>query len=82
MFVGHPSTHDLKSITQSNGIINCPITVDPIDRAEHILGPSVPILKAKTTCHAPHQVVSDYVAVPPKILSANQHVTLFGDLFL
>lgn len=29
----------------------------------------------------PQQVVSDYLAVPPQILSANKHITLSGDLF-
>jgi hypothetical protein len=78
---GYPSTLDLKSIIQSNLIVNCPITTEDIDRAENIYGPSVPILKGKTTRQTPTTVVSDYVAVPPQILSANIHLTLSGDLF-
>ena len=79
--VGHPSTKDLKAIVQNNQIANCPVSPADIDRAETIYGPSVPILKGKTTRQAPHRVVSDYVAVPPEILSANKNVTLSGDIF-
>jgi hypothetical protein len=79
--VRHPSTSDLKAISQSNLIVTCSVTIDGIDRAEKIYGPSVQILKAKTTRQAPNRVVSDYVAVPPQILSANKHVTLSRDLF-
>ena len=79
--VGHPSTQDLKSIVKSNLIVNCPVTAEDIDRAEKIYGPSVPILKGKTTRQNPLTVTSDYVAIPPQILSANQFVTLSADLF-
>jgi hypothetical protein len=79
--VGHPSTQDMKPIVKSNLIVNCPVTAEDIDRAEKIYGPSVPILKGKTTCQTPLSVASDYVAVPPEIMSANKYVTLSGDLF-
>jgi hypothetical protein len=79
--IGHPSTQDLKNIIKSNLIINCPVTIADIDHAEKIYGPSVPILKGKTTRQTPLSVASDYIAVPPQILSANKYVTLSGDLF-
>jgi hypothetical protein len=79
--VGHPSTHDLKSVIKLNLIANCPVTAEDVDRAEKIYGPSLPILKGKTTRQSPLPVVSDYVAVPASIMSANKYVTLFGDLF-
>ena len=41
----------------------------------------MPILKGKTIRHALDQVTSDYVAVPPQILSANQHIMISGDIF-
>jgi hypothetical protein len=71
----------MKSIVKSNLIVNCPVTVEDIDRAEKIYGPSVPILKGKTTRQTPLSVASDYVAAPPEIMSANKCVTLSGDLF-
>jgi hypothetical protein len=79
--VGHPSTQDLKSVIKLNLIANCPVTTADVDRAETIFGPSLPILKGKMTCQSPKSVQTDYVAVPDSILSANQHVTLFGDIF-
>jgi hypothetical protein len=79
--VGHPSTQDLKSVIQLHLIANCPVTTEDVDRAETIFGPSLPILKGKTTRQSPQSVQTDYVAVPESILSANQHVTLFGDIF-
>ena len=79
--VGHPSTADLKVIVKTNQIANCPVTVDDIDRAEKIYGPSVAILKGKSVRKTPKQVVSDIVAVPEQILSANKNVTLNGDVF-
>ena len=39
------------------------------------------MLKGKIVRHAPEQVTSDYVAVPPQILSANQHIMISGDIF-
>jgi hypothetical protein len=69
--VGHPSTHDLKSVIKLNLIANCPVTAEA----------SLPILKGETTRQSPLPVVSDYVAVPPSIVSTNKFVTLFGDLF-
>ena len=79
--VGNPSTKDLKAILASNQIANCPVTVEDVDRAEIIYGPSVLILKGKTTRRSPEQVVSDYVLVPQKLLDANSNVVLSGDIF-
>ena len=79
--VGHPSTADLKNIIKSNMIMNCPVSVADVDRAEKIFGPSMPILKGKTTRTAPEPIVSDYVAVPRNIIEANKEITLFGDIF-
>ena len=39
------------------------------------------MLKGKTIRHATDQVTSDYVAVPPQILTANQHIVISGDIF-
>ena len=79
--VGHPSTADLKNIIKANLIANCPVSPDDVERAEKIFGPSVPILKGKTTRTTPDAVVAEYIAVPRSILAANQQVTLCMDLF-
>ena len=79
--VGHPSTADLRVIIQSNQIANCPVTIDDLDRAEKIYGPSVAIVKGKTVRKTPDAVKTDVVAVPEQILSANKNVTLNGDVF-
>ena len=39
------------------------------------------LVQVKTTCQSPQSVLSDYVMVPESILSANQYMTLFGDIF-
>jgi len=79
--VGFSSTHDLKAILNSNQVAKCPITAANINYAEQIYGPSMPMLKGKTVRHAPQPVTPNYVAVPPEILSANQHIIISGDIF-
>ncbi len=66
--VGNPSTQDLKNMLNANQIIDCPVTAEHVDRAEKIYGPSIANLKGKTVRKKPETVVSDYVAVPEKIL--------------
>ena len=39
------------------------------------------MLKGKTVRHAPQSIVSNYIAVSPQILSANQHIVISGDIF-
>ena len=79
--VGNPSTQDLKNMLNANQIIDCPVTAEHVDRAEKIYGPSVANLKGKTMRKKPETVVSDYVAVPEKILETNKHVPLAADVF-
>ena len=79
--LGNPSTRDLKTIIESNQLANCPVSSDDVERAEIIYGPSVPILKGKTTRRTPERVVSDYINIPSKVLQANRLVELSGDIF-
>ena len=62
-------------------IANCPVSVTDINHAEAVFGPSVPVSKGKTARSAPDAIMQDCVAVPPKMLQANQDVALSGDIF-
>ena len=81
LVVRFPSTADLKAIIASNQVENCPVTVDNVEHAEKIYGPSIPILKGKTVHQAPILVISDYIAVPPKILIKICNIIFAGDIF-
>ena len=65
-----------------NGLIsNCPIQVDDIDRAKHIHGKDVGLLKGKITRHKPLPVVESIVPIPKHILTLHKNVFLTVDLF-
>ena len=57
-------------------IMNCPVTIEDVMRAEKINGPSVQALKGKTICTKPIPVVTDYVAIPHAMFEENRNVTL------
>ena len=61
-------------------IMNCPVTIEDVIRAENINGPSVQALKGKTIRTKPIPVVSNYVAVPHAIFEGNRNVTLNVDV--
>ena len=66
----------------SNRLVNnCPVTLDDINRAAQIYGPSLAALKGKTTRVAPSPVVTDYVKVLKDILQKNKDITIAGDVF-
>ena len=46
--VGYPSIKDFANMVKKNMIMNCPVTIEDIMRAEKINGPSVQALKGKT----------------------------------
>ena len=55
-------------MVKKNMIMNFPVTIEDVMRAENINGPSVQELKVKTIRTKPSPVVvSDYVAVPHAI---------------
>jgi hypothetical protein len=81
--LGRPGAARFLEIIRNNFIINCPITIDDITRAEQIYGKDVAFLKGKTTAspanhHVPNQPP---VCLPPDILTKHGKVTLCCDLF-
>jgi hypothetical protein len=79
--VGHPSIRDFKAMIANNMITNCPVTVNDVDRAEHIYGKDIAALKGKTVRKTPKPVVVDYVDVPLEILNKHRSVSMTGDVF-
>ena len=61
-------------------ILNCPVKIENVMRAEKINGPSVQALKGKTICTKPSPVVTDYVAVQHAIFEENRNVTPIVDV--
>ena len=75
-----PSTQNFKEIIASNQLRNCNTTVDDINRAEALYGPTVAMLKGKTvrkrTEHTQHRA---RVPIPAPILNHHREVRLFMD---
>ena len=61
-------------------ILNCPVTVEDVIRANKIYVRDIHSLKGKTTRTQPTQLVTDYVKIPPSVLENNKHVTLSIDI--
>ena len=67
---------------RSNTIKNCPVTVQDIDIAEDILGPSTAAMKGtiiKSRFNQVTQVNSTRAVVPYKIINTHKNITLCGD---
>ena len=74
--VGYPSIKDFTIMVKENMIMNFPVTIEDVRRAEKINGPSVQALKGKTTCTKPSPVVVlYYVAVLHAIFKVDRNVT-------
>ena len=61
-------------------ILNCPVTVEDVIRADKIYGQGIHSLKVKTTRTQPTRLVDDYVEIPTSVLEKNKHVTLSIDI--
>jgi hypothetical protein len=79
--LAYPSVPNLKWIVKANLLKDSPVTVDDVDVALKIWGPSVALLKGKTVrCKAP-VVIQDTVKVPTEIRQYHKNVTLSIDIF-
>ena len=65
---------------KNNLILNCPVTLDGIERASKIYGANIAALKGKTVRTKSDPVTSDYIAVPEAVLHANKNVTFSADI--
>ena len=65
---------------KNNLILNCPVTLDDIERASKIYGTNIASLKGKTVRTKSVPVISDYIAVPEDVLQANKDVTFSADI--
>ena len=60
----------------NNIILNCPVTVGDVARAEIFYGKDIHALKVNTTRSKPEEVVTDYMEIPKSILEKNKNNTL------
>ena len=74
-----PSIKDFKHIIASNAIKNSPVTIDDIDRAEHIYGPALPTLQGKMTRSSPKSKSTVFVPVPLDIFKHHRFIDLHAD---
>ena len=74
--VGYPSARNFQQMISLNLILNCPVTVSDVARADKIYGKEIHALKGKTTRSKPKQVVTDYMELPKSILKNNKNITL------
>ena len=63
-----PSLREFKSLIKANMLMNCPVTVDDVDRAMDIFGHDVPNLKGKVVRKKPDVVKNEVVHIPRYIL--------------
>ena len=74
-----PSIKDFKHLVASNAIKNSPVTIDDIDRAEHIYGPALPTLQGKMTRSSPKTKPTVFVPVPLDIFEHHKFIDLYAD---
>ena len=78
--VGNPTEKEFKGMVRERLIINCPITVQDIENANHIFGPDLANLRGKTTRKKPEHVRVDYVEIPRDLVDMHKYVTLVADM--
>jgi hypothetical protein len=81
--LGRPGPDRFMDIVRNNLILNCPVTIDDVARAQHIYGKDVAFLKGKTTASPAKDYVPDQppISLPQDILDNHSKVTLCCDIF-
>lgn len=67
--MGYPSVKDAIEIIERGSILDCPVTVQDIVRAQDIFGPDIGSLKGKTTHKKSKPIKFDYLPKPKGITS-------------
>ena len=75
--MGYPSIPDAIDMVKSGSILECPVTVQDIIRAQEIFGPDIAVLKGKTTRKKSKPIKFDYLPKPKGITSVqNLHADI------
>ena len=77
--VGTPTVENFKALLRSNVIQNCPVTVEDVNIAEKIFGPSVSSLKGKSTRQKPKPVRADVIEIPQELVEKHRDIELCMD---
>ena len=77
--IGWPSTPAFKKILEKNLLLNCPITVEDVQRAEYIYGPAVPLIKGTMTRALPPKYKVKRINIPSHIIDRLQHLETYVD---
>ena len=74
------SMREFKSLIQTVMLMNCPVTVEDVDRAMAIFGHDVPNLKGKVVRKKPNVVKNEVVHVPRHVLDKNKLIMMSTDI--
>ena len=55
---------NMKTIIRHNLIKNCPVTTEDVNLANIMFGPDISMLKVRSTCPKPVQVIDDSIEIP------------------
>ena len=84
--LSYPSTNDVIKLINNGGILNCPVTVNDIQRANQIYGPDIAILKGKTTSNQNATKINNEFYEPKyttsKLILCADIMFIFGVAFL
>ena len=79
--LGWPSVDQFRQIVANNLIRNSTVTIDDIDRAQHIFGTPTPLLQGKMIRSPNAKERVPRVSIPPAILTYHRNVILHVDFF-
>jgi len=80
--IGWPRTDNFKKYVEGNHLINCPITVDDINRDEVIYGKPVPLFQGKMTRITPSPPCKNkLLPLPSCLLEHHMEINLYIDIF-